>query len=240
MTNTTVQATSESDFDFQAIIALFLGNIKWYILSVAICVSIAIFYIYRTQPRYTRELKVLIDDSSQRSTLQNLGVLADVPSGFMGNATIANEIETFSSPDLMEMVVLRLGLQTQYTEKQFLRSRVLFQNSPIEMKLAGDNPASGFSFKVSAASNGKVRLYAFRFLGERLSDEYEVSLGDTVSTPVGKLVLVPTSLYEGKLKNTITVSWNTSMERAKQFGHNLNIAKVTKEAKSAKSARGLS
>jgi hypothetical protein len=48
---------------------------------------------------------------------------------------VYNEIEYFTSPDLMQRVVERLGLETNYYDKQFLRTRELYSNSPISLSL---------------------------------------------------------------------------------------------------------
>ena len=223
-------AEGDNGIQIWTLLSLVLNHKRWYLLSLLICFCVAGLYIYRTQPQYQRETKVLLDESTQKSTLKNLGVLADVPGGIMGNSAVANEIETFSSPDLMEMVITRLGLQTQYTEKQFFRSRVLYQNCPIEMVLAGDNPVSGFTFRVSSTSDGKIRLHNFVFKNEKIKENIVANFRDTISTPVGKMIIFPTEHFEGKLKNEIVVNWNTSMARAKQYGNKLNVNKVNKEA----------
>jgi hypothetical protein len=65
--------------------------------------------------------------------------------------SVENEMEAFSSPDLMQMVVERLALETRYVEKQFLRSVELYNNTPVEMRLVSDTPQSSFSFLLSGS-----------------------------------------------------------------------------------------
>ena len=103
----------------------------WYVISVALCVFVVAVYLYRTPSTYVRSAKVLIDESSQDAAMRNLGVSTANMMRLRSTNTVMNEIEAFTSPDLMEAVVSRLGLQINYYEKQCFRSVELYKNSPI-------------------------------------------------------------------------------------------------------------
>ena len=127
---------------------------KWrYVISVFLSLCVAAFYLYRTPNTYVRTAKVLVDESDQDAAMRNLGVSTANMMRLRSANTVMNEIEAFSSPDLMETVVERLDLQTKYVQNQFLRDVELYGNSPIELVLAGENPHSGFSFIVGNAGN---------------------------------------------------------------------------------------
>lgn len=114
-------------------------NKWWYVLSVAICLCFSVFYLYRTASSYTRTAKVMIDDTNENSALRDLASFTGgVRYRSMNGSNVYNEIEAISSPDIMQTVVKRLGLETSYVEKQFLRSREKFTDSPIALVLAGD------------------------------------------------------------------------------------------------------
>lgn len=201
----------------------------WYVLSVFVCLVVAAFYIYRTPNVYNRTAKVLIDESDQDATMRNLGVASAGMMRLRSFNSVENEIEAFSSPDLMEVVVDRLGLETRYVEKQFLRNVELYLNSPIAMRLAGDNPFSGFSFVVENLGKGRISLSDFRFKGEKLDDVVTAMLGDTVQTPVGALVIHPTEHIED-FEHKIRVSWANSMAVAKSYCRKLKISLSGKES----------
>ena len=201
----------------------------WYVLSVCVCLVAAAFHLYRTPNVYNRSAKVLIDESDQDATMRNLGVASAGMMRLRSFNSVENEIEAFSSPDLMEVVVNRLGLETRYVEKQFLRNVELYKNSPVEMRLAGGNPYSGFSFVVENAGDGKVSLSEFRIKDEELEDVVVAALGDTVQTPVGAIVLHPTEQIE-KFNHKILISWANSMAVAKGYCKKLNISLSGKES----------
>ena len=200
----------------------------WYVVSVFLCLCVAAFYLYRTPNTYVRTAKVLVDESDQDAAMRNLGVSTANMMRLRSANTVMNEIEAFSSPDLMEAVVERLDLQTKYVQNQFLRDVELYGNSPIELVLAGENPHSGFSFVVGNAGNGKIKLSEFRIRDEKIKEVVTGQLGDTLATPFGAMVIHPT-IYKENFKHDIIVSWNTAMARAKAYGSKINVSLSGKE-----------
>ena len=200
----------------------------WYVISVFLCLCVAAFYLYRTPSTFVRTAKVLVDESDQDAAMRNLGVSTANMMRLRSANTVMNEIEAFSSPDLMEAVVERLDLQTKYVQNQFLRDVELYGNSPIELVLAGENPHSGFSFIVGNAGNGKIKLSDFRIRDEKIKEVVTGQLGDTLATPFGAMVIHPT-IYKENFKHDITVSWNTAMARAKAYCSKMNITLSGKE-----------
>lgn len=200
----------------------------WYIVTVFLALCVAVFHIYRTPDTYSSTAKVLIDESSQDATMRNLGV-ASAGMMKMRGMGVDNEIEAFSSPDLMQTVVERLGLQTRYYDKQTLRTVEFSSDTPVTMVLAGDNPQSSFSFELSDLKDGQIALNDFKVMNEEVPGSVQGVLGDTLVTPVGSIALFPTENIED-FKNNITVTWRNSMSMAKSFCRNLSIATTSKES----------
>ena len=201
----------------------------WYVLSVAVFLMLGAFYLYRTPKVYTRSAKVLIDESNQDATMRNLGVASAGMMRLRSFNSVENEMEAFSSPDLMQVVVERLNLQTRYVEQQFLRDVELYKNCPFELVLAGDNPHSGFSFTVEKAKDGKVELSDFHIRDEKIKDVVAGNFGDTLKTPVGNMVICPVQT-EHEFNHPIRVSWANSMAVAKSYVSKLNFSLSGKES----------
>ena len=203
----------------------------WYVASVAVCMCLCILYIYRTPDTYTRTAKVIIDESDQDATLRSIGALTGGAAGISGNTSVANEMQALASPDLMQDVVERLHLETGYVEEQLLRDVELYTDTPVEMRLAGDNPQSSFSFTVSNAGEGHIVLSGFKVGsdGDILDEEIECAFRDTVLTPAGRLVLYPTNKVDNFV-NDITVRWSNSSSVAKSIGRRLSITHPGKES----------
>ena len=76
------------------------NNRIWYILSVAICLFLAIFYLYRTPKTYSRSAKVIVDEGAENSALRELasfGTAAATRTRSSGT-NVLNEIQAFTSP----------------------------------------------------------------------------------------------------------------------------------------------
>lgn len=221
----------ESSIRISDIWNMIWGYKGWYIISVIVCLFAVAVYIYRTPDTYNRTAKVIIDESNQDATMRSLGALVPGALNMNINASLANEIQALSSPDLMQVVVERLSLETRYVEDQFLRKVELYVNSPVDMRLAGENPHSFFSFTVVNKGDGKLALKDFVIgpLGDEVDEAVECMLGDTVVTPAGRLAFYPTAKIDD-FNREVRVSWNNSMSVAKHYCRKLNVANADKES----------
>lgn len=219
----------ESVLNISDLWGLIWGHKWWYLLSVIVFLCIGVFYLYRTPNIYTRAAKVIIDESDQDATMRNLGVASAGMMRLRSFNSVENEIEAFSSPDMMETVVERLGLQTRYVEKQILRDVELYKNCPFEVRFTGDNPHSGFSFMVENGGENKLNLSDFRFNNEEIDTTLTTEYGDTLKTPVGSLVIYPVETSRS-FDYPVKVSWSSSMAAAKAYCGKLNINLSGKES----------
>ena len=228
--NTYIQnVEDESTLSLKDIWGMIWGYKWWYVASVVFCLLAVMVYIYRTPDTYQRTAKVIIDETEQSSTLRNLTQLTGGMTGLRANATVANEMEAFSSPDLMQKVVEKLNLQTRYYEDQFLRSVEYYQNSPIEMRLVEGNPQTGFSFTAVNQGDGRVLLKDFVIGPDDADGTAEGVLGQAIETPAGVITLLPT-MYVGDFRNDIRIVWSGSMGRAKAICQNLSVSLSGKES----------
>ena len=227
--NTNLLQEEDSAIQLSDIWGLFWNHKVWYVLSLAICLAAAVFYLYRTPVVYNRTAKVIIDESGQDATMRNLGVAsANMMRSRMGANAVDNEMEAIKSPDLMQIVVERLGLQARYVEKQLFRDVELYP-APVEMRLVGDNPQNGFSFLLQNEGEGKFSMSEFKVGGEVIESVVTGKLTDTLITPVGSLILYPTDNINN-FNNPIVVSWTNSKSIAKSFAGKLSISLATKES----------
>ena len=201
----------------------------WYVASVVLCLIFVAFYIYRTPDTYVRTAKVIIDESEQDATMRSLGAITGGAMRMRSNATVANEMEALASPDLMQMVVERMNLETRYVEHQFLRDVELYGNQPFVMGLVSDNPKSSFSFTAVPKGNGKVLLKNFKVGRDEVDGQVECTLGDTLTTPAGVIILHPTVEAEN-IRNDVSVFWSNSMSMAKRYCSNLTVSLSGKES----------
>lgn len=198
--------------------------IWWYVLAVVVCLCFAGVYLYRTPNTYLRTSKVIVSQDGQDASMMNLMEFSGMSSSRMGSSVfVNNEVEALSSPDLMEKVVSRLSLEVSYTELQFFRNVEMYRNVPVEVKMIGETPQNHFSFVISKKGEREFELKKFTVLGETFKNVVTGALGDTLSTPIGRLVIIPTN-FINNWENDIQVSWSTSKSVAKRYSAALSIS----------------
>ena len=98
----------------QDLFYLCLARWKWFVLSLAVTLGIAVFYILRTPQVYTRTASVLIkEDSKGKSVSSEMDAFSDLGL-FQSGTNVNNELIAFQSPALMTEVVKRLRLDMNY------------------------------------------------------------------------------------------------------------------------------
>lgn len=214
----------ESSLSLQDIWHMIWDYKWWYVLSISVCLVLGFLYLYRTAPSYQRTAKLIIQENAQESALRDISTLTGGLTGKSGGENVNNEVEAFASPDLMKTVVERLGLQTRYIEHQFLRKTELYTSTPVEMSIVDAIPQSSFSFRLSKAKDSTLVLRDFTVGGDEIkSEKISGRPGDTLSTPVGRLCIIPTVSFP-EWENEMTVSWNSSAAVAKEYSKRLTAA----------------
>lgn len=205
--------------------SMFWDYIWWYVLALAICLFVAVVHLYRTPNTYSRSAKVIVSQDGQDATMMNLMEFSGMASPRMGSSFFANnEVEAFSSHDLMEQVVTRLSLETSYTELQPLRNVEMYKNNPVEIKFAGEEtPKSSFSFVISRQADSSFVLKKFSVMGETIKGVFEGCVGVPVETPVGPITVIPTNYY-GDWSRDIRVSWSNAKAVAKRYNGALSVS----------------
>ena len=203
MENTTNKPSwkqTDKTLSIRDVFALCLGNWKWMLVSFVLCMLLATYYCIKTVPVYERSASVLIKEDRRSNTVQG-----DVSQAFsnmgMGitKVNVFNEIVNFKSPDLMLQVAKNLNLDVDYKVKGIRYYHTLYGTSlPVQVSFLDFQKSrfSGMKLTVSDDST-TVTLHDFSQYGNELdADDIKVAYGDTVETPLGRLV-VRRSEYAG-------------------------------------------
>lgn len=188
----------ESPIRIQDFISLCVAHWKWFVISVIITMGLATLYLLTASPTYTRSASILIkeDDNkssinSQLSSLSDLGV-------FSAGANVTNEMLSLQSPATILEVVRRLNLDMSYVSRHNLRKMHLYgRNLPVTAKIIDfpDNEGCSFSIDINR-DDKKVTLEKFRNKDGKLDGEVTGALGDTLTTPLGQIVVTPTQYFD--------------------------------------------
>ena len=182
---------------------LCLAKWRWFVVSVLSCVCVAVFYILCTPPLYTRSAFLMVKEDTKGKAIGS-----DVASMFadlgltQASANVNNELLAMRMPSAIKEVVKRLGLDTDYRVNGFLHKETLYgKELPVKAVLPGLEDAESVSFTIQLLPGGKVELDDFKSSERDLeSGTVTGTLNDTLQTPLGKIIPVPTPFYSATEK----------------------------------------
>lgn len=137
----TAQNEQESSFNIGAIIAIFILNWQWFILSIFICLCGALIYLRYKSPVYQLSAKMLIKDENNKRGGGGNQMLANMQElGFISNSNgIDNEVEILKSHILSTEAIKDLKLYTEYKIEGKVKNRLIYKMQPINVDI---DPAS--------------------------------------------------------------------------------------------------
>ncbi len=185
---------SESGINVKDIMQQIVARWYWFALSIVVIMGIAGIYILSTPPTYTRTASILIKTDSKGKTNSDAGVLGNVDI-FQTNTNVNNELVAMQSPAVMYDVVKRLHLDVNYaTEGNFYRKVLYGQTLPYKVTFLdlGDNETASFTIRFDG---NKMRLTDFVRNGNTENEDKEIpaQVNQPVSTPIGRILIKPTS-----------------------------------------------
>ena len=198
----------ESSLNIKDLVYACLRRWKWFVLSVAICLFIAIVYIVRYQPVFSRTAEVQIKEDSQRRSLSNsIEGMTDF-SLFQSKSSVYDEIKAFGARSTMQEVVRRLHLDMDYSTPLRFREKVLYANNlPLTVQLPDLTDMESAYFQIAFKGDDNIELSSFQHNGEKVSGKVSGVLkeNDTISldSPIGNIVIQTTKTPNPGIKQII-------------------------------------
>ena len=202
-----IQNEQSDLFQIKDFLFICLEHWKWFVVSVVLCLMFAFFYIVVKQPIYERNASLMIKDDvaggssfmSEANTFADMGL-------FSMKSNVHNELICIQSPALILDVVKRLNLDMNYVEKGIISKRTLYGNTlPVSVKIVGLNDRDGCSFTMNVLGN-KVTLSEFHLNEAEFNEIITANIGDSISTPIGKIILIPGAVVDVEHQREIFVS----------------------------------
>lgn len=226
------QQEEENDFDLMAILRMGLANWYWFLLSIGICLGLAFFYLKSTPYVYVRTASVLIKDEKNGGQLSSTSAFEDL-SMLNIKSNVDNEVLVFKSKRLMTEVARKLRLDVSYQMRCRLQNIELYTQSPIILQFPDATESASLSLKVTPLSDKEVLLSDFQ---EQEGSTSKVSvikahLNDTIITPVGRVVVLPTLYYTKEYYNVpLMVKKSNLQQVAQSYNGSLQSALASKTA----------
>lgn len=214
------------------VVTIALKNWYWVLLSLIICIGMALLYIWRTVPTYTRDTAVLIRDDAQGSMgpssvdLESLGIVES-------NTILEDEMAALQSPDLMQQVVEKLGLQVLYTSPGTFHSNVLYGSSlPVKVSFPDMAPEESASITFTVDPKGKISVTTLKVNDQlyTVNPKTPVTFGGSINTPSGRIVIEKTPFFQAGKELTETAVRLPLRSATEMFESKISVTQQNKES----------
>lgn len=174
----------------------FVNAWLWFVLGVLIAFGAAYFYLRYATKEYQATGIILIKDTQPGDGMSELGALEGI--GILGNSfnTVENEIEILKSRRLIETVINKLKLHTEYIREGNVKSSVVYKNTPVLFNVVNDSVLQKMEKPISIKIN-PVDVGSFEYAVNN-DDSFKKSLyGVPLSLANGlEFFVVPNPQYQ--------------------------------------------
>lgn len=189
---------SSSSISISDIISILFRKWYWFVISIAVCMSLAFYYERSTPQIYKRSATVFIKVAAKGIQMPTAATAIAEVDVLKTVSSVDNEILMFKSKRLMREVVRRLKLDIGYKGHGRFRNWEMYNLSPVKVQFSDEVNLKNFSFELVPINEKEVVLS--KFSGNtlfRVDEDYSITalLNDTIDTPVGKIVINPTINY---------------------------------------------
>ena len=224
---TTYLREEENELNLRDLFNIVRANWYWFLLSVLLCSGAAFLYLKWAPKVYTRTASVLIKDNAKGGGLSESAAFEEL-NMFNVKSNVDNEVLVFKSKRLMNIVAERLNLDVSYTVKEGLRTVELYTQSPVAVQFPETEAVQALSLTVTPLSEKEVMLSDFSTDEGKMQ---KIALNDTVTTPVGKLVVTPTLYYSDKyFGKPVAVGKKNREDVTLSYSNALQVALASKTA----------
>lgn len=206
---TNPQQLQQADYlRLQDLLALCVSHWKWFVISLVLFVGVATAYLLTTAPIYMRTASLLIKDNTKKGSMlsESQNVFDDIDL-FNSGTNVRNELISIQSPDLLAEVINRLHLDVNYkTDGKFHEETLYGRKLPIQVAFKDMAYNDNCSFCVTIHKDRTLLLSDFVFNGDEVGDSsITVRLGEEALTPVGKLTVSETPVFQSVAKADMIV-----------------------------------
>ena len=217
---------------FLNLLYLCLSKWHWFVISLAVCLGAAVWYLLTTPKVYTRSASILIKDASKGgSSSDEASAFADLGL-FASSSNINDEMGALQSPDMMREVVSRIRLYMDYkVPGQFLDQTVYGRQLPVNVTIEGLLEDESASFTLNLSTKGAVTLSDIRRNGEETgASEVKGKLNDTICCSVGKVVVSPTAYFKSCPQPVIYVTRKSFAAAVAGSAAGLTVARTNEQS----------
>ena len=220
----------DDSFNIREALNIYLYHWKWFIVSVAITVTLAILYLLITPKKYQVASAILITAlegeggaNNESSAFGDL-VLFDGPKN-----SLDTEISILKSIKLLEEVVHELDLNITYqTEKYGVKKELYSSEVPFNINLLiKDSILNQLSYQFSIKATSSTTFVLFNIDGDTMK---EGAFGEKISLEHGELVVTPSIVPDIELYRKLFINISPVEDVAMNLQSRIKIAPETRKS----------
>ena len=242
-------------YDVHQLWTIYKSHKKWFLYSLLVCLCLGLSYIYWTRPLYSVTGKVQIIDRKGTNTVSASSLLQNqlpfgLGSSLGGSVSMETEKEILKSRLIARDAVEELGLYTEYRVRKWLRSRMLYKNSPILVTVSENTlkqmdeslPMMSYSIKLSIDKDDD----GYRINGcvvenkdeKELPEIVSASLPASVNTSLGALKLAENNDLTDKDRKRFDKGYHLDvtivppMNKARMLAKKMSVSSPSKKSSS--------
>ena len=242
-------------YDVHQLWTIYKSHKKWFLYSLLVCLCLGLSYIYWTRPLYSVTGKVQIIDRKGTNTVSASSLLQNqlpfgLGSSLGGSVSMETEKEILKSRLIARDAVEELGLYTEYRVRKWLRSRMLYKNSPILVTVSENIlkqmdeslPMMSYSIKLSIDKDDD----GYRINGcvvenkdeKELPEIVSASLPASVNTSLGALKLAENNDLTDKDRKRFDKGYHLEvtivppMNKARMLAKKMSVSSPSKKSSS--------
>ena len=242
-------------YDVHQLWTIYKSHKKWFLYSLLVCLCLGLSYIYWTRPLYSVTGKVQIIDRKGTNTVSASSLLQNqlpfgLGSSLGGSVSMETEKEILKSRLIARDAVEELGLYTEYRVRKWLRSRMLYKNSPILVTVSENIlkqmdeslPMMSYSIKLSIDKDDA----GYRINGcvvenkdeKELPEIVSASLPASVNTSLGALKLAENNDLTDKDRKRFDKGYHLDvtivppMNKARMLAKKMSVSSPSKKSSS--------
>ncbi len=223
--NNNTQNQQEESVQLMDLLYKCLSKWYWFVISAALCLALAVFYVLKTPPVYTRSAEIQIKTNSRGQSISTDAEISQLGL-FNTNTNVYNEIKAFGAKSLMQEVVKRLNLDMNYITDGRFHDNVLYGRSlPFTVAIIDVPDQAVMSFDLDVKEDGAFTLSNFTLQNEPVERGAKVSgaFADTLATPIGNIVVTPTVNYVAMNYPTVHVKRSSYRSATNRYSSELSV-----------------
>ncbi|WP_270419238.1 GumC family protein [Bacteroides intestinalis] len=228
-----LQNTQSNDIrKLKEVVDFYLKRWKIFLISLIVCVGIAILYIFITKPVYQITANILVaeKETSPMSQMQSMVKGFSLSDIVGGSTSIHNEMELIRSFSMFRRVVKDLQLNEEYSTASWLFSTPYYTNSPVTvmpLNDIADTLNTTLKFKIQGSCKSvKVKMSkGFKKIHEQTS-----SLPFILKTSYGDFRIDTTRYYNPQKEISVKVSITGYDYAAEMLQKKVEVDMATKKA----------